>query len=66
MLHDAIPPSNDFTKDSCYISHLGKAEISLIYVTDLDLRAELDGHDLGTMRKGHKMRWWHLRLSPLK
>ena len=65
MLHDATPPpSNDFTKDSCYISHLGKAEISLIYVTDLDLRAGLDGHDLGAMRKGYKMRWWHLRLSP--
>lgn len=64
MLYDALPPSNDLTKDSGYISCLWKAEISLIYVTDLDLRAGLDGHDLGALRKGQKMRWWHLRLSP--
>ena len=45
MLYDALPPSNDLTKDSGYISCLWKAEISLIYVTDLDLRAGLQRLD---------------------
>lgn len=58
------PPSKDFSKNSHYVSSLWKAKGSLKYVNWLgpDLKAGLDAHDLGGMRQGHKMRWWHLRL----